>query len=115
MTGVAKRKRKKVEESIVKSQKGTLYKHFIRSDVPAYSSSSKSASNRPSDVKNNEVVRCFIIIIVHCYQCFFSAAALHSVTLSSRYCEDWCVNLITNRVNFIAVELDFKNLVFIVF
>ena len=42
-SGAAKRKRKKVEESIVKSQKRALHKHFIRSDVPAFSSSSMSA------------------------------------------------------------------------
>ena len=31
-----------MEESIVKSQNGALYKHFIRSDVPTYSSPSTS-------------------------------------------------------------------------
>ena len=92
-SGAAKRKRKKVEESTIKSQKGALYKHFVWSDktgdVPAPSPSSTSTPN--SDIKeDNERVRCFIYHHDHhpLLQVFHLAVSLHSGTLLNRHCED---------------------------
>ena len=65
-SGAEKRKRKKLDDSIVKSQEGALYKHFARSGITGSSPSSLSTSAPCSDIKDeNERVTVSLHIVIN--------------------------------------------------